>query len=53
MTAVVPQDNLSGVSAPHHQVGMKPGESHRHHRRLRKEENNVTHGKSDTRKVRS
>lgn len=38
VTAVVPQDNLSRVSTPHHKVGVKPGKSHRHDRRLRKEE---------------
>lgn len=38
VAAVVPQDDLSRVGSPHHKVRMKPGESHRHYRRLRKEE---------------
>lgn len=38
VAAVVPQDNLSRVGAPHHQVRVKPGKSHRHYRRLRREE---------------
>lgn len=37
VAAVVPQDDLSWVSPPHHQVGMKPGKAHRYYRRLRKE----------------
>lgn len=37
VTAVVPQDNLSRVSPPDHQVGMKPGKAHRYYRRLRGE----------------
>lgn len=42
VAAVVPQDNLSRVSTPHHKVGMKPGESHRHYGRLRKEKSHVS-----------
>lgn len=37
MAAVVPQDNLSRVGTPHHEVGMEPGESHGHDGRLRRE----------------
>lgn len=37
VAAVVPQDDLSRVSTPHHKVGMKPGEPRGHYGRLREE----------------
>lgn len=48
VTAVVPQDDLPRVSPPHHQVGMKPGKTHRYYRRLRKERERERRGEDET-----
>lgn len=54
VAAVVPQDNLSRVSTPHHKVGMEPGKSHGHDGRLRKEESHVNKKiKSKSRNIRA
>ena len=34
MAAVVPEDDLARIGAPHQQAGVEPGKAHRHHRRL-------------------